>query len=414
MVNYFYDCYSILTKVYGEGAFIKQAITSTPIEEKNRALTVKTCYGVLDKDIEFSYYIKSLTDKMPKQAVRTILKIAMYAIKYLGKKEYAVTKNAVELVKKMGKGGVCGFVNAFLRKFVSNPLPMPKEKIKYLSVKYSYPEFAIKELIDFYGEEKTINIISATNDKNCLCFYGVDGENYLQSIGTDFEKTPFENVYLVKNFVRNSDYDKGIYTYQALGSVAVCDVVEPCDNLLDCCAAPGGKSVRLSYKCNNVTSFDIHPHRVELIKEYARRMKRENISAFVNDSKELIKDYVGCFDAVLVDAPCSGLGVANDNPDIKLNKTENNVKELVKEQLTILKTASKYVKTNGFLYYATCSVLPSENIEIIKAFMSDITDFEICKINSKMEHVDILGTNAFLPCNIGGLGFYVAKLKRVK
>ena len=148
MVNYFYDCYAILTKVYSEKSFIKQAISSTFIEEKNRALTIKTCYGVLDKDIELSYYLSALAEKSPKLAIRTVLKISMYAIKYLGKKEYAVTKNAVELVKKMGKGGTAGFVNAFLRKFINTEIKLPTDKIKYLSVKYSYPEFAVKKLVD--------------------------------------------------------------------------------------------------------------------------------------------------------------------------------------------------------------------------------------------------------------------------
>ena len=89
MVNYFYDCYCILNKVYSDKTYFKQALSSTFIEEKNRALTVKTCYGVLDKDIELSYYIRCLAEKSPKLVVRTILKIAMYAIKYLQKKPYA-------------------------------------------------------------------------------------------------------------------------------------------------------------------------------------------------------------------------------------------------------------------------------------------------------------------------------------
>ena len=118
MINYFYDCYQILNKVYSDKAFVKQAINDTFIEEKNRALTVKTVYGVLEKDIELSYYLKALTEKTPKLAIRTILKISMYAIKYLNKKVYAVTENAVELTKKLGKKGASGFVNAFLRKFM--------------------------------------------------------------------------------------------------------------------------------------------------------------------------------------------------------------------------------------------------------------------------------------------------------
>lgn len=414
MINYFYDCYSILNKVYSEKTFIKQAINGTFIEEKNRALTTKTCYGVLDKDIELSYYLSSLCDKTPKLAIRTILKISMYAIKYLEKKEYAVTKNAVELVKKLGKGGASGFVNAFLRKFVNTKISLPTDKVQNLSIKYSYPEFAIKELLKRYDYDRIEKIISAENKNTCLCFYNVDGEEYLKNIGVEYSNTPFDNVFFAKNFIRNSDYDKGMYTYQAIGSVAICDVVEPCENLLDCCAAPGGKSVRLSYKCDNVTSFDIHEHRVELINEYATRMGRTNVSAMVGDSKVYDADLEGKFDAVLCDVPCSGLGVINDNPDIKLNKDISNVLELNKEQLAILKNASRYVKVGKYLYYSTCSILDKENIEIIRQFMSDIPDFEICEINSKLQHETIDGTNLFLPDISCGLGFYVAKLKRIK
>ncbi len=414
MINWLYDCYTILNKVYSEGAFIKQAISSTIIEEKNRRLTIKTCYGVLDKDIELSYYIKKLTQKSPKLAIRTILKVSMYAIKYLEKKPYAVTENAVELTKKLGKKGGSGFVNAFLRSFINKTIEMPTDSIENLSVKYSYPFFAVKMLVDYYGVEKTEKIISAQNTDNTLVFYDVDGERYLKENGVEYQKTPFENVFTVKNFVRNADYDKGVYTYQSLGSVAICDIVDKCENLLDCCAAPGGKSIRLSYRCDNVLAFDIHEHRVGLIKDYSRRMNRNNVACEVYDAKEYDERFFEKFDAVLCDAPCSGLGVVLDNPDIKLNREENNIKELNIEQLSILKTVSKYVKMGGYLYYSTCSILPCENIEIINAFMSHITGFEIEKIDSKLAHIDIVGTNQFLPDISNGCGFYIAKLKKVK
>ena len=413
MVNYFYDCYTILNKVYSEKTFFKQAISSSFIEEKNRALTIKTCYGVLDKDIELSYYITCLTNKSPKLVVRTILKISMYAIKYLGKKEYAVTKNAVELVKKLGKGGMAGFVNAFLRKFIKVNFTLPSEEVKHLSVKYSYPEFAVKELLKVYGRERTESIIKAENGFTCLSFFDVNGVNYLDNLGVEYEKTPFYNVFLAKNFVRNADYDKGMYTYQALGSVAICDIVEPCDKILDCCAAPGGKSIRLSYKCKDVYSWDIHPHRVDLIEDYKKRLSRLNIHTFIKDAKVYEEDLAESFDAVLVDAPCSGLGVVNDNPDIKLNRCAEDIKLLNIEQLTILKTVSNYVKKGGYLYYSTCSVLDSENIDILNAFMSDVNGFEVCEITSELRHEGKNNTIAFLPDVSGGLGFYVAKLKRI-
>lgn len=414
MVNYFYDCYQILNKVYSDKTFVKQAINSTIIEEKNRALTIKTCYGVLDKDIELSYYIKQLTEKSPKLVVRTILKISMYAIKYLNKKEYAVTKNAVELTKKLGKGGMSGFVNAFLRKFVKTDIELPKDDLERLSIQYSYPLFALKSILKDFGIERAESIIKAENQKTCLSFYEIDGKKYLSDNNVQFEETPFDNVFLTTNFVRNVDYDLGKYTYQALGSVAICDIVEPCDCLLDCCSAPGGKSIRLSYKVKKVSAWDIHSHRVDLIEDYKRRMGRDNITTECKDSKVLDRNLIEKFDAVLCDAPCSGIGVMNDNPDIKLNRDEINVKELNKEQLEILKTVCNYVKVGGYLYYSTCSILSSENISIINAFMSDINGFEICKIDSKLQHEEVNGTNLFLPDISKGLGFYVAKLKRVK
>ncbi len=413
MINCFYDCYSVLNKVYGEKAFIKQALSDTIIEEKNRPLTVKICYGVLDRDLELSYYIKKLTTKSPKSVIRTILKISMFAIKYLGKKEFAVTKNAVELVKKLGKGGMSGFVNAFLRKFIATTIALPTEKLENLSIKYSYPKFVVEKLVKVYGEDRTEKILDFKNVKTALSFYQSGAEEYLNSRNVHFTKSPFDNVYLTENFIRDSKYDEGFYTYQALGSVAICEAVTPCKNLLDCCAAPGGKSIRLSYKCQKVTSWDIHPHRVELIKSYYTRMKRDNVTADVCDAKVLKESLVNSFDAVLCDAPCSGLGVANDNPDIKLNKTIEDVNNLNLEQKQILSSVSKYVKVGGYLYYSTCSILKCENSDIIADFLANNNNFVCEKIDSPLPHEYDNGL-VFLPDISGGLGFYVSKLKRIK
>ena len=414
MTNSLYYSYVVLNKVYGEGKFIKQAINDAFIEEAHRAFTVKVCYGVLDRDAELSYYIKSLAKKSPKLPVRTILKISMYAIKYLDKKDYFIVESAVELTKKLGKQGASGFVNAFLRKFVSAKIPLPTDEILNLSVKYSYPEFAVKELINDYGKARAESIMSAKYPANTLCFYGTDGEKYLKERGADFSLTPFGNVFAVRNFHRNADYDKGVYTYQVLGSVAICDAVSPCDKLLDCCAAPGGKSVRLSYKVGEVTAWDVHPHRTELIKEYARRMGRTNIDVSVRDAKEFDGRWENYFDAVLCDAPCSGFGVVGDNPDIKINRSEKDVASLIEEQSRILDTVSRYVKKGGYLYYSTCSVFFGENIGVINGFLSKNSDFALTEADSPLKHELIGKTLAFLPDISDGNGFYLAKLKRIK
>ena len=412
MINYFYDCYTILNKVYSAKTYLKQAISSTIIEEKNRSLTIKTCYGVLERDRELSFYISSLVKKSPKLAIRTILKIAFYAIKYLSKPVYAVTENAVELVKKLGKSGASGFVNAILRKFNMMQFELPEDKISRLVIKYSFPEVFIKEIVKDYKEDRLDSILVPREVKTCVTFFDVDGEEYLKEKGFTFHKTPFFNTFLVDNFKRNLDYDKGVYTFQSIGSVAICEEVEPGEKLLDCCAAPGGKSVKLSKKFKQITALELHPHRVELIKEYANRIHVENITAMQYDSTILNPDFIDKFDAVLCDVPCSGSGVVNENPDIKL-KDNIDLDSIVKTQLSILKNASKYVKPNGYIYYSTCSIFAKENLGVINAFMSDIKGFEIVKIDSKLKHESLVGENQFIPDISLGVGFFICKLKRV-
>lgn len=403
--------------VYSEGAYINQAINSETIEPLNKGAVIKICYGVLDRDIELEYYIGKLCDRHPKLPVRVLLKIAIYNILYLNKAPHAVTDNAVELCKKLGKGGMSGFLNAVLRSYIRiSPIDFPKDKIKNLSVRYSYPEFAVRHLINDYGEETAVSIMSAENPGTYLRFKkGIDGADYLKKLGREYGTTPFPNCFLLKNFIREEGFFRGDYTFMSVGSIAVCDAVEakPDANLLDCCAAPGGKSVYLAEKFKSVTANDLHPHRVELIKSYAKRMGAENITAEVADSTVYNPAFEQKFDAVLCDSPCSGLGVANEKPDIKLNRSEEDLKGLVKTQSEILKNVCRYVKKGGFLYYSTCSVLKCENEDIIAGFLSSRRDFAEIKLTSPFPFMQKEYGLQFLPHLSCGAGFYICKLKKI-
>lgn len=414
MLNVFYDSYRILFLVYSDGAFLKQAMSDVFIEEKNRAHTTKICYGVLDRDIEFEYALKVLCDKRPKQAVRIILKIAMYSLEYLKTAPYAVVDTAVELIKKLGKGGTAGFVNAFLRKYISNSVSMPSDEIEKLSVEYSYPVFAVKRLIGDYGIEIAKEIMNADTEMTTVRFNSdIDGEKYLTERRWAFQKTPFNNTFFVKGFKRNEDFDRGIYTFQSIGSVAICDMVEGGENLLDACAAPGGKSVNLADKFSTVTSCELHPHRVKLIEEYAERMKKANVSAINADSSIFNEKFENKFDAVLCDVPCSGYGVVKDNPDIKLRREEKDIADIYSVQRKILQNCSKYLKKGGFLYYSTCSVFKSENEKVCLDFLNKNKDFKAVEIHSELEHKQMKVGVSFLPHLSYGAGFYFCKFKKV-
>ena len=415
MVNTFYDSYRILYKVYGEKAYIKQAINSEIIEPLNKNTVIKICYGVLDKDIFLDYCISKLCDKKPKLPIRILLKISFYCITFLNKAPYAVTDNVVTLCKKLGKGGMSGFLNAIIRKYIKNPYPdLPTETTSYLSIKYSFPEFAVKRLISDYGIDKTIKILEYDETYTFLRFNNnVNGTEYLDNINKKYESTVFDNTFRLKNFVREEGFYEGKYTFQSIGSIAICNCIQKGNILLDCCAAPGGKSVALSHKFNRVISCELHSHRAKLIEDYIARMKVDNITVKVMDSTKYHEDFFEYFDAILCDAPCSGLGVTKDNPDIKLNRDENSIAELNSLQFSILNNVSKYLKVGGCLYYSTCSILQNENDGVINKFLEFNKNYKVEIITSPLDHVKTKFGLQFLPDISYGAGFYICKLQKL-
>jgi len=415
MVNVFYDGYRVLMRIYSQKAYIGQAINSEVIEPLNRSLVIKICYGVAENDIYLEYVLSKLCDKRPKLPVRVIIKEAIFCLKFLNKTPYAVTDAAVELLKKLGKGANSGFANAVLRKFIAlgMDVPLPAEKTDKLSVLYSYPRFAVELLTKFYGEKTAVSIMSYRVVHNYVRFAGMtDGKSYLDDRNLKYDVTPFFNLFDVKNFTRNEDYDKGIYTFQSIGSVAICDVVPDGDFLIDCCAAPGGKSVLLAERFKKVTALEIYEHRAELIKNYSMRMHVHNIDVKTNDSTVFIDDYFEKADVVLCDCPCSGFGVVSQNPDIKFNRDYDNIAVLGNTQVEILENCCKYVKRGGFLIYSTCSVFNEENDLTIERFNPEKHGFVIQDIRSPLDGLKTLYGVQFLPHISKGAGFYVCKMKK--
>ena len=406
MTNPFYDPYRVLLKIYGTGAHLKIALAETDIEELNRSRTVKTVYGVLEHDAYFSLCIRTFAPKSPKQNVRVLLKIALYWLTVLKKPKYMVTDTAVELLKKLGKGGMAGFVNAFLRAFDESKVILPKGD-EGLAIKSNYPLFAVRKIKNEYGG-RAESILFATSGGVPVRFERNE-EKYLSLPHKD---TPFEKVYCFENFTRDEGFFQGDYTFQSVGSVAIADCVEPCENFLDACAAPGGKSVLLSKKCKSVTACELHEHRVGLIKAYTERMKVTNVTPVQADSSVFNPDWEEKFDGVLCDVPCSGLGTLSENPDIALK--EQNFASLNGAQSAILNNCSRYVKKGGDLYYSTCSLLKEENDCIVEEFLKAHTEFQAAELTSPLDHLKKQYGLQFLPDTAFGAGFYVSKLKRVK
>ncbi len=402
MTNPLTDPYLVLSKVYKEGAYLKQAISSVPIEPLNKARTVKICYGVMEKDIFLEAVIAENVQRQPKSAIKIILKIAVYMLEFLGKRDYMVVDYAVELTKKTGKEGAAGFVNAFLRSY---KLPrVPESADARLSLEYSAPLWLVKKLKRSYKGEAE-KILGAESLGVCVRFER-NSEKYLEKPHTD---TPFKDVYIFKNFTRDEGFFAGDYTFQSVGSAAICNAVMPGGSLLDACAAPGGKSVLLSKKFESVTSCELYAHRAALIEEYVRRMGVKNVRVMHTDSAVFNPDFEEKFDAVLVDAPCSGTGVINENPDIKFFRKESDIENLSRVQLEILLNCARYVKTGGSLYYSTCSVLPEENDSVAYEFLHANSGFELDIPDSPLGHAVTKFGLQFLPHISLGAGFFLTR-----
>lgn len=406
MNNPLVDPYLVLSKVYGGGKYLKQALADTPMEPLNRARSVKICYGVLEKDVYFEHIIGANVKKQPKNAVKTILKIALYLLEFMQKHDYMVVDYAVELTKKTGKEGASGFVNAFLRSYKIPPLPEKSDE--RLSIESSTPLWLAKKVKRSYKGE-AFQILTAPSKGLCVRFERGE-EEYLSKPHID---TPFKNAYIFDNFVRDGSFFEGDYTFQSVGSIAICDIIAPCDSILDACSAPGGKSVLLSKKCKTVTSAELHPHRVELIKSYAGRMGAGNVTAIQEDATVFNKDREEKFDAVLCDVPCSGTGVINENPDIMLFRKESDIEELANLQLKILENCSRYVKKGGMLYYSTCSILPEENDSTVCNFLSLHPEYALNTVNSPLKHRTTKYGLQFLPHISLGAGFFVTAFKKL-
>lgn len=400
MTNPLADPYIVLSRVYTDGQYLKQALAQTPIEAANKTRTVKICYGVLDNDIYLDYIIAANVRENPKRAVRLILKIALYMLEFMQKHDYMVVDSAVELAKKAGKGGTAGFINAFLRGYTVPPLP--QNPTLALSVKYSASLWLVKKLKRSYKAEAE-QILAAKSAGSCVRFVRGE-ENYLS---IPHIKTPFDGVYVYPNFTRDENFFSGGYTFQSVGSVAICNAVKGCARIMDACAAPGGKSAYLAEKCGYVLSCEIYPHRAQLIREYFSRMGVKNAEVRVCDSSIYLPEYEGAFDAVLCDAPCSGTGVIAENPDIKLNRKEEDIPALCAVQSAILNNCARYVKAGGTLYYSTCSILPEENDSAAVKFLADNPDFSLEIPQSPLPHKKTGYGLQFLPHISIGAGFYL-------
>jgi tRNA and rRNA cytosine-C5-methylases len=204
-------------------------------------------------------------------------------------------------------------------------------------------------------------------------------------------------------------FKSGEITYQSVTSMKAIKALDVADGnrVLDLCSAPGGKSVLISElnPSGSVVACDLYPHRIELVAGYAKRMNAKNIETEILDATIYEHKFLNGFDRVLVDAPCSALGVTRKEPDILLNRKPDDIAELQRTQKLILSNAAKYLRRGGTLIYSTCTFTKEENSEVIADFLLHNEDFALKSIEGERAND---GTLQFYPKDEID-GFFIAK-----
>lgn len=417
--------YDVLRKVYIDGAYVSIELNKglTTTKSINNALVTKIVYGVLEKDITLEYFVSKYVSKMPKVEFLILLKMVAYVSHSIGSiPKFALVNEIVEIAKGIDRHQA-GFINAVSKKLISNNIELPSKsnRTKYLSIKYSYPEWVIKELLkkhDYAFVEALIseNLSNDTHIRvNLDKISAHDFKEELNKQGVRYTEGLFDEVmYVDYGELIKTDLSK-LCVVQGLPSIITCKALKADSGLvLDTCSAPGGKAVYLAQnKDLQVYACDIHSHRVELIKKYAENLGVKNIEFYEQNATKFREDWANKFDYVMCDVPCSNLGVSRKKPDVFLNKTLEDTRTLAGLQYQILTSSAKYVKHGGVLQYSTCTILDTENANVIDKFLKNNPEFELTPIDTM--GLNITNENnkyTFYPNLTHTEGFFIGRMIR--
>lgn len=422
-----FESYNILKRVCIEKSYVSielnKSLTKSP--SINNALITKIVYGVLEKDITLDYFISKYVSKKPSDEVWLILKIVAYVSKYMDSiPPFALVNEMVNISKKVDKHS-SGFVNAVSKKLIANEiqLPDPKNKVKYLSVKYSFPEWVIVELLkskDIAFVEDLLACELSTLTHIRIIQSEISPSEFkekLDKLDIKYEKSLYDyTIYVDYSLLLKYTELKKFYAVQGLPSIITCNALNAQKGkLLDVCSAPGGKTVYLAQnKDLDVFSCDIYAHRLELVKKYAKNYNITGIHYCLQDGTKINENWIEKFDYVLCDVPCSNLGVSRKKPDVFLNKSLNDAKTLSSIQYKILETSASYVKKGGILQYSTCTIIDIENKCVVEKFLKNHQDYRLTEINT--DSLNIFNDNnlyTFYPNLTGTEGFFIARLQRI-
>ncbi len=443
MINAREAAYEVLHKVLYEGAYsnlaLNQIIKENNFKSVDSSFLTALVYGTLERLVTIDYIIRKLSSVPFRKIEREtliILRMGIYQLLYMDKvPDSAAVNESVKLAKEKKLFKSSGFINGLLRSFLRNEkklsLPDEKDKSRYLSVKYSCPEYLVTLWLKAYGEEITLEILKSLSGRPPLTIHvntlKTTPEKLLEALKTEGVSAEQSNILPWILSVENTGgidtlnaYKKGEFFVQDESSTlcAYFTDAKEGDTVFDICSAPGGKAFSMAMMMNNmglIKAFDVHVHKIKLIESGAYRLGIKCIKPSVRDGAE-DRDFSEKADIVLCDVPCSGFGIIRRKPEIRYTK-EANYSELPALQLEILENSARLVKKGGVLQYSTCTLNPEENSEIAEKFLEKHPEFKAgeLKLPEGISHRINEPSNqlTMFPEENSGDGFFVASFERV-
>lgn len=406
---------------------LHQTLQKYGLDKADTGLATEIVYGTIQRLNTIDYFLERFVAKgMAKLQpwVRSLLRMSFYQMMYLDRiPDHAIVNEAVNLAKKKGHQGISGMVNGVLRNVIrqkdtltiSEKLPAAER----IALTHSHPEWMVKRWIRQLGEERTERICEANNvpprvsiRANTVKISRDQLVNLLKEAGLQAEPSALAPAgVIVKgggNMALTPWFAEGLFSIQDESSMLVAEAVDPKpgEKVLDCCAAPGGKTMHIAEKMQDqgeVWACDIHEHKEKLIREQADRLGLQSVRTITSDARKLSERFgEGTFDRILLDAPCSGLGVIRRKPDMKWNKQERELDEICVIQQELLLQVHQLLRPGGVLVYSTCTIEHNENEGMVQRFIQEHPEFELAEGQPLQIYPDEHQSD----------GFFIAKLRK--
>lgn len=434
-----------LYEINQNGAYANIALNKYLEDEKlrsiDRAFATELVYGCIKWKLTIDRVIAAYSSiRLEKLSpwILNILRLGTYQILKMTRVPVSASCNeSVKLAGRYGHKASAGFVNGILRNIARNGanIAVPTKETDltgYLSVTYSYPKWMVEKLVGIFGEEFGESLLEAGNSTpettvrtNTLKTSPEELIQLLNEEGVSAVPGKYvkEAVVLKSNasIGRLEAFNNGLFQVQDESSMLSSMALNPeaGDFVLDACSAPGGKATHMAQLMGNkgkIIACDIHEHKIKLINESAARLGINIIESRLNDASIPNAEFEGIFDKVLLDAPCTGLGIIRRKPDIKWSRKEKDIDEIVSLQRRLIRNVSRWLKPGGAFVYSTCTLLPEENEAVVNGFLAENVDFEADDIRKFIpEELASRAKGCMLqlyPNTDGTDGFFISRIKR--